>query len=71
MMGAVAQYAMRAGEKLRNHGLVAAHLAVFFHTNRHKPERPQCGASRLVNLHPMTSDSFELIAAARRGARHA
>jgi len=71
LMGAVAQYAMRGAEKLRSHGLVAARLTVFFHTNRHKPERPQYGASRMVHLHPMTSDSFELIAAARRGARHA
>jgi len=68
LMGAIAQYAMRGGEKLRQHGLVAARLTVFFHTNRHKPERPQYGASRMINLHPMTSDSLELIAAARRGA---
>ena len=71
LMGAIAQYAMRAGEKLRNHGLVAARLTVFFHTNRFKPDRPQYGASRLVALHPMTNDSLELIAAARRGAQHA
>jgi DNA polymerase V len=70
LMGAIAQYAMRAGEKLRNHGLVAARLTVFFHTNRFKPDRPQYGASRLVTLHPMTNDSLELIAAARRGAQH-
>lgn len=68
LMGAIAQYAMRGGEKLRQHGLVAARLTVFFHTNRHKPERPQYGASRLVHLHPMTSDGLELVAAARRGA---
>ena len=71
LMGAIAQYAMRAGEKLRNHDLVAARLTVFFHTNRFKPGRPQYGASRLVALHPMTNDSLELIAAARRGAQHA
>lgn len=71
VMGALAQYAMRAGEKLRSHGLVAARLTVFFHTNRFKPDRPQFGASRMVALHPMTNDSLELIAAARRGAEHA
>ena len=71
VMGALTQYAMRAGEKLRSHGLVAARLTVFFHTNPHKPERPQYSASRMVALHPMTNDSLELIAAARRGARHA
>lgn len=67
LMGAVAQYAMRAGEKLRQHGLVAGRLTVFYHTNRHKPERPQYGAARTLSLHPMTDDSLALIAAARRG----
>jgi DNA polymerase V len=62
---------MRGGEKLRSHGLVAARLTVFFHTNRFKPDRPQYSASRMINLHPMTSDSFELTAAARRGVEHA
>lgn len=71
LMAAIAQYVMRAGEKLRTHGLVAARLTVFFHTNRFKPDRPQYGASRLVALHSMTNDSLELIAAARRGAQHA
>jgi nucleotidyltransferase/DNA polymerase involved in DNA repair len=71
MMGALSQYAMRAGEKLRNHGLVAARLTAFFHTNRHRPDRPQYGGSRTVGLHPMTSDSLELIAAARRAAERA
>jgi DNA polymerase V len=70
LMGAVTQYAMRAGEKLRSHGLVAARLTVFFHTNRFKPDRPQYSASRMIALHPMTNDSFELIAAARRGVEH-
>jgi DNA polymerase V len=68
LMGALTEYAMRAGEKLRSHGLVAARLTAFFHTNRHKPDRPQYAGSRTVTLHPMTNDSLELIAAARRGA---
>lgn len=67
LMGAVAQYAFRAGEKLRQHGLVAGRLTVFFHTNRHREDRAQYGASRMVALHPMTSDSLELLAAARKG----
>lgn len=66
LIGAVSQFAMRAGEKLRQHGLVAGRMAVFFHTNRHKPDRPQYGASRGGALHPMTADSFELISLARR-----
>ena len=66
LMGAVTQFAMRAGEKLRQHGLVAGRITAFFHTNRFKPERPQYSAGKAVNLHPMTSDSFALISAARR-----
>ncbi|MDY0966412.1 Y-family DNA polymerase [Sphingomonas sp. CFBP9021] len=71
MMGALSQYALRAGEKLRMHGLVAARLTAFFHTNRNRPDRPQYGGSRTVTLHPMSSDSFELIAGARRAAERA
>ncbi len=71
MMGALSQYALRAGEKLRMHGLVAGRLTAFFHTNQNRPDRPQYGGSRTVVLHPMSSDSFELIAAARRAAERA
>jgi DNA polymerase V len=71
LMGALSQYALRAGEKLRMHGLVAGRLTAFFHTNRNRPDRPQYGGSRTVTLHPMSSDSFELIAAARRAAEKA
>ncbi|MDE0878021.1 MAG: Y-family DNA polymerase [Sphingomonas bacterium] len=67
MMGAVTQYAMRAGEKLRSHGLVAGELTVFFHTNPHKRSAPQHRASRRLSLQPMTADSLELLGAARRG----
>jgi DNA polymerase V len=43
-------------------------VTAFFHTTRHKRERPQYAGSRTVTLHPMTNDSLELLAAARRGA---
>lgn len=71
LMEAVAQYAMRASEKLRKHGLVAGRLTVFFHTNRNKPERPQYFGSRTITLKPMTDDGLELIAVARCGAMRA
>ncbi|RZK03384.1 MAG: Y-family DNA polymerase [Novosphingobium sp.] len=71
LMGAVAQYAMRAGEKLRQHGLVAGRLTVFFHTNPHKPERPQYSTSRAFSMQPMTSDGLALLAYARRGVERA
>ena len=68
LMGAIAQYAMRAGEKLREHDLVAARMLVFFHTNKHKPGRPQHFAQRMVHLRPMTHDSLQLVASARAAA---
>lgn len=71
LMGAVAQYAMRAGEKLRSHELVAGQLTVFFHTNRFKTDAPQHQGARRMRLRPMTSDSMELLAAARRGVEAA
>lgn len=66
LMGAVAQYAMRAGEKLRGHGLVAGRLTAFFHTSPHRPDLPQHSAFASASLSPMTSDGLELLATARR-----
>ena len=65
---ALTAHATRAGEKLRGHGLVAGVLTVFFHTNAHRPEVPQRSVSRTMRLAPMTSDTLDLVAAARRGA---
>ena len=66
LMGAVAQYAMRAGEKLRQHGLVAGRLTIFFHTSPHRPDLPQHSASASAGLSPMTADGLEILATARR-----
>ena len=63
---AIAAHATRAAEKLRQHGLVAGVLTVFFHTNRHKPERPQHAASRTARLTPMSSNTLDLVQTARR-----
>ena len=68
---AIAAHATRAAEKLRQHGLVAGTLTVFFHTNPHKPERPQHSASRSVRLRPMSNDTFDLVDAAVSAARRA
>ena len=65
---AITAHATRAAEKLRQHGLVAGTFTVFFHTNRHRPDRPQHSASRTARLTPMTADSLDLVAAARRCA---
>lgn len=68
---AITAHATRAAEKLRNHGLVAGTLTVFYHTNRHRLDRPQYSESRSTRLMPMSSDTFELIAAARHCAQAA
>jgi DNA polymerase V len=65
---AITAHATRAAEKLRRHGLVAGTLTVFFHTNRHRPDRPQYAGSRTTRLAPMSSDTLDLVAAARRCA---
>ena len=68
---AVTAHVSRAAEKLRQHGLVAGTLTVFFHTNRYRPDRPQYSGSRTTRMMSMSSDTFELVQAARRCAEAA
>ena len=68
---AITAHATRGAEKLRQHGLVAGTLTVFYHTNRHRPDRPQYSGSRSTQMTPMSSDTFDLIQAARRCAQAA
>ena len=68
---AVTAHATRAAEKLRQHGLVAGTLTVFFHTNRHRLDRPQYSGSRSTRIIPTSSDTFDLVEAARRCAQAA
>jgi DNA polymerase V len=68
---AITAHAIRAAEKLRRHGLVAGTLTVFYHTNRHRQDRPQYSGSRSTRLMPMSSDTFDLVNAARRCAQAA
>jgi len=68
---AVSAHVTRAAEKLRQHGLVAGTLTVFFHTNRHRPDKPQYAGSRSTRIAPMSSDTFDLVQAARRCAESA
>ncbi len=68
---ALSAHATRAAEKLRGHGLVAGVLTVFFHTNPHKREAPQRSVSRTMRLVPMSADTLDLVAAARRGTEAA
>ena len=68
---AITAHASRGAEKLRKHGLVAGTLTVFFHTNKHRPDRPQYTASRTTRMTPMSSDTFDLVEAARHCAEAA
>ena len=63
---AVATYATRAGEKLRQHGLVAGQLAAFFHTSQFRDDGPRHHGQRSTRLVPMTADTCQLIGAALR-----
>lgn len=71
VMEALTAHATRAAEKLRQHGLVAGTLTAFYHTSRFKPDKPNHRASRTAKLTPMSNDTFDLIAAARRCAEAA
>jgi DNA polymerase V len=68
---AVTAHVTRAAEKLRQHGLVAGTLTVFFHTNRYRPDRPQYTGTRTARIMSMSSDTFELVQIARRCAEAA
>ena len=68
---AVSAHVTRAAEKLRQHGLVAGTLTVFFHTNRHRQDKPQYAGSRSTGIVPMSSDTFDLVQAARECAEAA
>lgn len=65
LLEAVAAYATRAGEKLREQSLAAGQLTAFLHTDPHKQEKRHHGA-RSTRLEPMTADTRELVAAAKR-----
>lgn len=60
MSEAVASYATRAAEKLREQQLVAQHLSVFMHTNKFNGD-PSYANTLGFYLPEATSDTFELI----------
>lgn len=64
---AVSTFATRAGEKLREHGLLACAMTVFIQTNRFVPGEFYSNAATF-GLEP-TQDSFALIRDALRGCR--
>jgi DNA polymerase V len=58
---AVANYAARCGEKLRNDNTNANLIQVFLHTNPHRQDLKQYAASKTVELPYPTNSSIELI----------
>jgi DNA polymerase V len=67
MAQAISTYATRAGEKLRQHGLLATSMTVFIQTNRFVPG-DYYGNAASFRIEP-TQDTFSLIADALRGTR--
>ena len=66
---AVATYAARAAEKLRQQGSVTSALQVFLQTNPHKTDEPQYFPGIVVPLVQSTDDTAELIRQALRGLK--
>lgn len=60
---ALAHHAVRAAEKLREDGLVAATLVAFARTDRHREDHEQRDAQAAVQLDPPTDDGRRLAAA--------
>jgi DNA polymerase V len=67
MREAVASYATRAAEKARRHGMAAAAMQVFMHTNRFNGD-PAYSGGLTFPVEP-TSDTLALIGSAVRAAR--
>lgn len=63
---ALATFAVRATEKLRARGLVAAAVGIFAHTDHFRSELPQHHPSRTIALPVATADSRQVLAAVRR-----
>ncbi|UGB27208.1 Y-family DNA polymerase [Methylorubrum sp. B1-46] len=69
MEEAVATYASRLGEKLRQGRLGTDHVTVFYHTSEHDRDRPQRSVSTVVTLPEATNDTLVLAKAAISGVR--
>jgi DNA polymerase V len=64
---AVSAHATRLGEKLRREGLATNHVTIFYHTSEHDRDAPMRSVSTTVTLPEHTSDTLQLIKAARHG----
>ncbi len=63
---AIATHAARGAEKLREDGLVASSVVVFFGTNKHRQDQEQYRADEMEVLDPPTDDARAICAAAGR-----
>lgn len=67
---ALTAHASRAAQKLRDHGLVASHVTVFFHSNPHN-NSPKSSVSRSATLSPPSNSTLNMVqtvlSAAERG----
>jgi DNA polymerase V len=63
---AIATHAARGAEKLREDGLVASSVVVFFGTNKHRQDQEQYRAYEMELLDPPTDDARSICAAAGR-----
>jgi DNA polymerase V len=61
-------HATRAAEKLRESGMVAGSMSIFFHTSRFRTDAPQHRVGRRVTFTPMTADTRDLVRGALRAA---
>lgn len=66
MEEAIATHATRGAEKLREDGLVASTVVIFFGTNKHRLDQDQYRADEMEVLNPPTDDASQICAAAGR-----
>ncbi len=65
----VAEFAIRASEKLRQDGSVAASICVYIYTNPHREDEPQYQQSKIVPLSQPSDDTTKLLNAAIAGLK--
>ena len=66
---AIRSYAARAGEKLRQHGVVGSHLYVGLETAEHRTDLPQYSPGTTIRFVEPTNDTLILCEAASSGLR--
>ncbi|WP_158775363.1 Y-family DNA polymerase [Cobetia sp. L2A1] len=67
LQDAIRQHAQRGAEKLRQQGSLTRAVMIFLKSNRHRPDLPQYSPSTIVELTAPTSDTRDILAAAREG----